>query len=80
MDEARQGLAEMTPETMAEQKTQIMMFFGMADALIEQIATLHTPEEFDAAIGPMLAGFMGGPSMDMGEDEEWEYEEEPEEE
>jgi hypothetical protein len=80
MDEARQGLAEMTPETMAEQKTQIMMFFGMADALIEQIATLQTPEEFDAAIGPMLAGFMGGPSMDMGEDEEWEYEEEPEEE
>jgi hypothetical protein len=80
IEEARQGLAEITPETMAAQKTQIMMFFGMADGLIEQIATLQTPEEFDAAIGPMLAGFMGGPGMDMGEDEEWEYEEAPEEE
>ncbi len=81
MDEARQGLAEMTPETMAAQKTQIMMFFGMADALIEQIASLQTPEEFDAAIGPMLAGFMGGPSMDTGDEEEWdEPEDTPEEE
>jgi len=80
VEEARQSLAEITPETMAAQKTQIMMFFGMADGLIEQIATLQTPEEFDAAIGPMLAGFMGGASMDMGEEEEWEYEEEPEEE
>jgi hypothetical protein len=80
-EEARQGLAEMTPETMAAQKTQIMMFFGMATGLIDQIASLQTPEEFDAAVGPMLAGFMGGPSMDMGEEEDWEMEEEsPEEE
>jgi len=80
INEARQGLAEITPETMAAQKTQIMMFMGMADGLIEQIASLQTPEEFDAAIGPLLAGFMGGGAMDMGEDEEWEYEEAPEEE
>jgi hypothetical protein len=72
MEEARKGLAEMTPENMAAQKTQIMMFFGMADGLIEQIASLQTPEEFDAAIGPLLAGFLGGPAMDMGEDEEWD--------
>ena len=80
MEEARQGLAEITPETMVAQKTQIMMFFGMANGLIEQIASLQTPEEFDAAIGPMLAPFLGGMSMDMGDDEEWEMEEEPEEE
>ena len=81
VEEARQSLAEITPETMAAQKTQIMMFFGMADALIEQIASLQTPEEFDAAIGPMLAPFLGGVSMDMGADEAWEMEEEaPEEE
>ena len=82
VEEARQSLAEITPETMAAQKTQIMMFFGMADGLIEQIATLQTPEEFDAAIGPMLAPFLGGMSMDMGDEEEWEMmeEEEPEEE
>ena len=81
VEEARQNLAEITPETMAAQKTQIMMFFGMADGLIEQIASLQTPEEFDAAIGPLLAGFMGGHSMNMGEEEEWETTEEaPEEE
>jgi len=80
IEEARQNLAEITPETMSAQKTQIMMFFGMADGLIEQIASLQTPEEFDAAIGPMLAPLMGGMSMDMGEEEGWEMEEEPEEE
>jgi len=82
IEEARQSLAEITPETMAAQKTQIMMFFGMATGLIDQIASLQTPEEFDAAIGPMLAPFMGGASMDMGDDEEWEITEEeaPEEE
>ena len=75
--EVRQNLAEYTPEEMAAQKTQIMMFFGMADGLIEQIASLQTPEEFDAAIGPMLAPFMGAASMGMmGDEEEWE---EPEE-
>jgi hypothetical protein len=77
--EAREGLAEITPETMAAQKTQVMMFFGMADGLIEQIASLQTPEEFDAAIGPMLAPFLGGGmGMGMDEEEEWTYEEEPE--
>ncbi len=76
IEEARQNLAEITPETMAAQKTQIMMFFGMADGLIEQIASLQTPEEFDAALGPMLAGFMGGGSMDMGDDQEREPTEE----
>ena len=76
IEEARQNLAEITPETMAAQKTQIMMFFGMADGLIEQIASLQTPEEFDAAIGPLLAGFTGGHSMNMGEEEEWEMTEE----
>jgi hypothetical protein len=71
--EVRKGLAEFTPEEMAAKKTQIMMFFGMADALIEQIASLQTPEEFDAAIGPMLAPFMGAASMGMMSDEEgWE--------
>jgi hypothetical protein len=76
IEEARQNLAELSPEEMAAQKTQIMMFFGMADGLIEQIASFQTPEEFDAAIGPMLAPFMGMATMNMGDDEEWE---EPEE-
>jgi hypothetical protein len=76
IEEARQNLAEITPETMAAQKTQIMMVFGMADGLIEQVASLQTPEEFDAAIGPMLAPYIGGASMNMGDDQEWEPTEE----
>ena len=76
VEDARQGLAEMTPENMAAQKTQIMMLIGMADGFIEQIASLQTPEEFDAAIGPMLAPLLGMESMDMGEDEAWEVPEE----
>ena len=78
VEDTRQGLAKMTPENMAAQKTQIMMFFGMADGLIEQIASLQTPEEFDAAIGPMLVPFMGGASMGMEDDEAW-TDDEPEE-
>jgi hypothetical protein len=81
IEDAHQGLAEMTPENMAAQKTQIMMVFGMADGFIEQIASLQTPEEFDAAIGPMLAPLLGMESMDMGDEMESEVpEEEPEEE
>jgi len=58
-----------------------MMVLGMADGLIKQIASLQTPEEFDAAVGPLLAGFMGGHSMNMGDQSEWETTEEgPEEE
>lgn len=74
--DARESLAEMTPDNMAAQKTQIMMFFGMADGFIEQVASLQTPEEFDAAIGPMLAPLMGGSETDAGDDEGWEAPEE----
>jgi hypothetical protein len=83
VEDAREGLAEMNPENMAAQKTQIMMLLGMADGLIEQIASLQTPEEFDAAIGSMLEPFMGGAAMEMEEgmeSETPEQEPEPEEE
>ena len=81
VEDARAGLAVMTPENMAAQKTQIMMLLGMAEGFIEQIATLETPDEFDAAIGPMLAPFLGGGMTDMGEDVDWTApEEEPDEE
>ena len=69
--DARQGLSEMTPETVAAQKTQIMMFLGMAEGFIDQVASLNTPEEFDAAIGPMIAPFLGGDPMGMAGDDEW---------
>jgi hypothetical protein len=75
VEDSRKGLAEMTPENMAAQKTQIMMFMGMAEGFIEQVASLQTPEEFDAAIGPMLAPLMGG-EMDTADEAEWEAPEE----
>ncbi len=90
MANARQHLDEMTPETMSAMKTQAMMGLGMAEGLIEQIATIESAEQFDAAVGPLLQGLMGsfdfgdsddsgdsGDSDDSGDDEEYE---EPEEE
>jgi hypothetical protein len=75
--EAREDLEQITPETMAAQKTQAMMFFGMADGLIEQIATMQTPAEFDAAIGPMLQPFlgMGAPTTDDDDGDDLDDEE-----
>jgi hypothetical protein len=78
--EAREGLAEITPETLAAQKTQAMMFFGMADGLIEQIALMQTPEEFDAAIGPMLQPFLGMGALMTDDDDEDDWSEEDSEE
>ena len=81
MANARRQLDEMTPENMESMKTQAMMGLGMAEGLIEQIATIETAEQFDAAVGPMLQGLMG--SMDFGDVEDssddteyWETEEE----
>ena len=67
----------MTPESMAAQKTQIMMLFGMVDGLIQQIESLETPEDFDAAIGPMLAPYLGGAAMGMmgGDEAAWDEDE-----
>lgn len=77
--DAHEGLAELTPEKMAAQKTQAMMFLGMADGLVNQIASLQTSDEFDASVGQMFGPFLGGGmGMGMDEEEEWTHEEEPE--
>jgi hypothetical protein len=62
---ARQKLDELTPEGMAAIKTQAMMGLGMAEGLIDQIATIESAEQFDAAVGPLLQGLMG--SIDLGD-------------
>lgn len=68
MANAREHLDEMTPENMAGMKTQAMMGLGMAEGLIEQIATIESAEQFDAAVGPLLQGLMG--SLNFGESDE----------
>ena len=84
--EARQHLQEMTPEAMASMKTQALMGIGMAEGLIEQIASMESAEEFDAAVGPMLQAVMGSiaSAMPADDSEDWvdegaEEEEEEEE-
>jgi hypothetical protein len=79
---ARLKLDELTPESMAAMKTQAMMGLGMAEGLIEQIATFESAEQFDAAVGPLVQGLMAsfqfGESDDSEDDLESEEDDEPE--
>lgn len=68
--EARTQLEEITPEKIAEQKMQIMMMVGMADAFVDQVAQAKTSEELDqmlqGLLGGLLGGAMGGGPAGMG--------------
>ncbi len=67
--EARTKLEEITPETIAQHKMQIMMMVGMAEAFVDQVAQAKTSEEFDqmlqGLLGGLLGGAMGGPPAQM---------------
>ncbi|MEN8163320.1 MAG: hypothetical protein ABFS37_04260 [Acidobacteriota bacterium] len=67
--EARTNLEEITPETIAQQKMQIMMMVGMAEAFVDQVAQAKTSEELDqmlqGLLGGLLGGAMGGPPPQM---------------
>ena len=54
MEEARKKLEQLTPETMAQQKMQYMMFLGMAEGMIDQLAQAGTPEELEKMLGGIL--------------------------
>lgn len=60
IEKARTNLAEMTPETMAQQKMQIMMGVGMAEAFVDQIAQAQTSEQLDQMLQGLIGGMMGG--------------------
>jgi uncharacterized protein YydD (DUF2326 family) len=45
--EAREGLANMSEEEMQQQKMQVMMGLGMAEAMIDQVAMAETPEQLE---------------------------------
>jgi hypothetical protein len=57
--EAKAKLAELTPERFAELKPQALMGLAMAEGFVGQVAAIQTPEEFDAAVGPMIEAVMG---------------------
>ena len=59
--EAMQKIAEISEEEMAQNKMQAMMMFGMADAMLDQLAAVNSAEEFEKAIQGIL-----GPIMGMG--------------
>jgi hypothetical protein len=56
--EIRTNLEEITPEKMQELKGQAMFGFAMAEGIVQQLAAIETSEEFDATMGPMIAGLM----------------------
>ena len=73
--EAKEKIATMSEEEMAQNKMQAMMMFGMADGMLGELAQVSSKEEFEQAIqgilGPMM-GMGGDVMMDMemtGEDE-----------
>ncbi len=68
--EARENLAEMTPEKMQEVKGQALIGLAMAEGMIEQVAAVETSEEFDQLIGPMVEAVMGSVARAMPPQEE----------
>jgi len=61
--EAKQDIAELSKEEMAENKMQVMAFFGMADAVLDQLAAVNSTEEFEQAmrnISGSVTGMGGG--------------------
>ncbi len=57
--EAKQNIDDLSEEEMAENKMQVMMFFGMADAVLDQLAAANSTEEFEQAIRSISSSVPG---------------------
>jgi hypothetical protein len=57
---AREKLAAMTDEEIAQSRVQIMMGVAMAESFVDQIAATTTQEEFNTVIQGLIGGFLGG--------------------
>jgi hypothetical protein len=57
--DAKQNIAGLSEEEMAENKMQVIMFFGMADAVLDQLAAVNSTEEFEQAIRDISASVPG---------------------
>jgi len=61
--EAKRDIAELSEDEMAENKMQLMAFFGMADAVLDQLAEVNSTEEFEQTmrnISGSVTGLGGG--------------------
>jgi hypothetical protein len=69
--EARERIAAISEEEMAEGTMQAMMMFGMVEGVLDQLAAVNSQEEFEQAIQGMLAPFLGmaGQLAEEGEGE-----------
>lgn len=61
MTEARAKVDALTPETMAQQKMQFMMFLGMAEGMIDQLAQAQSPEQLEQMLGGIFGQFIKSP-------------------
>ena len=59
MAKAKEALAKLSPETMAQQKPQIMAGMTMAEQVINQLTAAKTVEEFNAVLAPIMSQIMG---------------------
>jgi len=73
--EARAKVDSLTPETMAQQKMQFMMFLGMAEGMIDQLAQAQTPEQLEQMLGGIFGQFIKPPqgSSEPAAPEETKY-------
>jgi hypothetical protein len=66
---AREKLANMTEEEIAQSRVQIMMGVAMIESFVDQLAGTTTQEEFDTVIQGLVGGFLGGMGGDTEEQE-----------
>jgi hypothetical protein len=57
--DARQNIAGLSEEEMAENKMQVMAFFGMADAVLDQLAAVNSAQEFEQAVRNITGSVTG---------------------
>lgn len=65
---AREHLANMSEEEIAQSRVQIMMGVAMVESFVDQLATTTTQEEFDTVIQGLVGGFLGGPGEETEEE------------
>jgi hypothetical protein len=65
---AREKLASITDEEIAQGSAQAMAVIGMVNAMLTELEAVETPEQLDAKLqgmfGPLLGGLLG-PGLDV---------------
>jgi len=66
---AKEKLATITDEELAQGKVQVMVLIGMADAMLNELAAVESAEELDQVLqgllGPLLGGLMQPGAAEM---------------